>query len=554
MNILTIAVAVILAPGLLSAKHIAQPTPAEPLVADVHPSPYRASITYTLNLDRQRFDMRNATIVNMIGFAHGRPDDDGREDPAIIGGPTWIDFDRFDIAALLPAPEPASSNADPPDGRTSRGNPDAKVQLLMERILAERFHLKYHVGDRPLPGYLMTVSKDGAKLAEAKDPAASNNCQVAPDNSNPRQTLITCTSETLAQFFATFGGVFRHPVLNRSGLTKAYDFTLRFSAEQLQMREDSVHAYIDVFSQQLGLVIAPGDVPQPAIFVESVDHAPTPNPPEVARLIPAIPELEFEVATIKPAADSEPQRGIRLTDSQISLVSFTMQELLTRAWEFPTGAMLGNRPDWLVRTRYTILMKLPPGVDSRALSQNSALFDEMLRKLLTERFRMKYHWGEQTVPDAYVLLAGNPRMKKADPSSRSFCKFGPPAGEKDVRTADSPYNGEFHCQNVTMDQFADLAQAVAGSDIKYRVPNRTGLAGSYDFTVYYTNVRKLRADAAAAQAAGRQPGDVSLSSDPVSGLSIEEAFRKQLGLRLEKQSGSYPALVLDHIEEKPTEN
>ena len=41
--------------------------------------------------------MRNATIVNMIDFAHNIDDDDGREDPSIVGGPTWIDFDRFDV-------------------------------------------------------------------------------------------------------------------------------------------------------------------------------------------------------------------------------------------------------------------------------------------------------------------------------------------------------------------------------------------------------------------------------------------------------------------------
>ena len=149
----------------------------------------------------------------------------------------------------------------------------------------------------------------------------------------------------------------------------------------------------------------------------------------------------------------------------------------TPAGEFPTGAMLGNRPDWLGRNRYTIQVKLPQGVDARTVSQDSALFDEMLRKLLTDRFQMKYHWGEQTVPDAYVLLAGTPKMKKADPNSRSFCKFGPPEGEKDVRTADSAFNGEFHCQNVTMDQFADLAQAVANSEIKVsgaENKNRTG--------------------------------------------------------------------------------
>jgi uncharacterized protein (TIGR03435 family) len=94
---------------------------------------------------------------------------------------------------------------------------------------------------------------------------------------------------------------------------------------------------------------------------------------------------------------------------------------------------------------------------------------------------------------------------------------------------------------------------MAKSEIKYRVRDKTGLAGAYDFTLYYTTARKLRADATLAQAAAKQAGDAS-SSDPVAGLSIEDAFRKELGLRLEAQPGSYPALILEHIEATPTEN
>jgi uncharacterized protein (TIGR03435 family) len=112
----------------------------------------------------------------------------------------------------------------------------------------------------------------------------------------------------------------------------------------------------------------------------------------------------------------------------------------------------------------------------------------------------------------------------------------------------------FHCQNVTMAQFADIVQSMAKSEIKNRVPDRTGLAGSYDFSLYYTSGRKLMLDAAAAQAAARQAGETASSSDPVLGIGIEDAFRKQLGLRLEKGPLTTPALVLDHIAQKPTDN
>jgi uncharacterized protein (TIGR03435 family) len=274
--------------------------------------------------------------------------------------------------------------------------------------------------------------------------------------------------------------------------------------------------------------------------------------PDIAKLTPPLPDLEFEVATIRAAADGEPQMQVRPTGSQITFSSWSLQQLLVEAWNLPTGAMLGNPPPWLNQVRYTILVKLPPDIDGRTIYQNQDLIDRMLQKLLVDRFQMKYHWGEQT-QDGWVLLAGTPKLKKADPNSRSSCGYGPPEGEKDVRdTPDSPFDNESHCQNVTMDQFADLGQNLAKSEGKNRVPNKTGIEGSYDITIYYTSSRKLRTDAAAATEAAKQAGDAKAT--PVGGLSLQDAFRKELGLWLEKQPTTVQTLTLDHIEKTPTEN
>ena len=104
-----------------------------------------------------------------------------------------------------------------------------------------------------------------------------------------------------------------------------------------------------------------------------------------------------------------------------------------------------------------------------------------------------------------------------------------------------------------MDQFADLVQSLTKSEIKNRVLNKTGLAGSYDFTIFYTSTPKLQTDTTVPPT---QPSKRAMipQSEPVGGVSIEDAFRKQLGLRLEKQPMTVPALVLDHIEQTPTEN
>ena len=527
------------------ARDPAPPPSTEPPIVDVHPSPYRAVIWYRTNIGNQRFDMRDASILDMISLAYDR------ENGAILDGPAWIDFDRFDVIAKISSLKAQPPNSNPAAPQNS-DNPYDKIRPVLKQVLAERFHLTYHTEDRPLPGYIVTVAKDGAKLADAKDPTAASDYQVAEDKATPGLYVVTFTSETMEKFLKLFG-ILPHPAVDHTGLKKAYDFTLKLAFGQLKTQDDYVRVYTEALKQQLGLVATPGDVTQPAIVIDKVDRTPTANAPDVATLIPPPRDLEFDVATVKPAADTEPQQQIRPLGSQITFSSWTMRALMVEAWQLPTGAVIANRPDWFDVTKYTILVKLPPDIDARNVFRDHDLIDRMLQKLLVERFQIKYHWGEQTQQDAYVLLPGTPKMKKADPNSRTSCGFGPPEGEKSVtNTPDSPFDQEVHCQNVTMDQFADVAQSLAGYEIKNRVPNKTGLAGSYDFTLYYTTTRKLRVDIKAAADAAKEAGDTTV--EPVTGVSLEDAVRKQLGLRLEKQPLTLPALVLDHIEQKPTDN
>lgn len=114
MNVFRLAAALLLAPSatILLAQ---PPTPAKdaptpatgPLAVDVHASPYRAKVYYSMNLGHQRFDMRDASILDLITFAYDREED------AVLGGPPWIDWDRFDVVASAPSLKPPRFNPDP---------------------------------------------------------------------------------------------------------------------------------------------------------------------------------------------------------------------------------------------------------------------------------------------------------------------------------------------------------------------------------------------------------------------------------------------------------
>jgi uncharacterized protein (TIGR03435 family) len=116
-----------------------------------------------------------------------------------------------------------------------------------------------------------------------------------------------------------------------------------------------------------------------------------------------------------------------------------------------------------------------------------------------------------------------------------------------------------------MGQIGDELQRVAGGYIYGPVLDGTGIKGSWDFTLSFSSVDQTRARAAGggsasgggAAGAGAGGGGSSpdgAASDPSGALTLFDAVSRQLGLKLEKQRRPSPVLVIDHIEEKPTEN
>src|SRR5439155_4399064 len=77
----------------------------------------------------------------------------------------------------------------------------------------------------------------------------------------------------------------------------------------------------------------------------------------------------------------------------------------------------------------------------------------MLQALLKDRFKMQTHFENRPVT-ADTLVAAKPKLKKADPSSRTGCKLGNAPGAVNSGPFLLPTR-LVTCQNITMAQFAD---------------------------------------------------------------------------------------------------
>src|SRR5712671_4705363 len=74
----------------------------------------------------------------------------------ITGGPAWLDSAKYDTVGRPDTP-----------GQPSRD----QMKLMIQKLLADRFQLKFHIAKRELPVYAMVVLKTGAKItASAGDP------------------------------------------------------------------------------------------------------------------------------------------------------------------------------------------------------------------------------------------------------------------------------------------------------------------------------------------------------------------------------------------------
>ena len=100
-----------------------------------------------------------------------------------------------------------------------------------------------------------------------------------------------------------------------------------------------------------------------------------------------------------------------------------------------------------------------------------------------------------------------------------------------------------YCRNITMAQFADRLPQVANGYVHAAVLDKTGLNGTYDFTLSFSAIGIVQNSL--------QPG---AAPDPNGAVSLPDAVSKQLGLKLELEKRLAPVLVIDHVEQKPTEN
>jgi len=543
MRILSVATAIV----LCSTRAFSQPAEASPKfdVADVHVSAATFNSGFRGGILRGgRYEVRNATVLDLIKLAYNVDADQvGRRPPwadadrgdKVIGGPSWLDADRFDIIARSPVSTPPET-----------------VRAMLRALLVDRFDLAVHQAEKP---FLVYALKSGPQLRIKKSAGSdSTGCRRDPPNASADdpEHAIVCRNVSMASVVAFLPNIatqyFDHPLVDKTGLEGTWDFDLRWSDRGAP--GSSGISVFNAIEKQLGLKLELQKVPLAVIAVDHVNRRPTENSPGALQSL-SEGSAAFEVADVKPSAPDSTLRGFRSQPGgRVTVQGVTLMRLIEVAWDEPQEMIVGA-PKWLDNDRFDIIAKAPAEAAPAGQALDFEALRPMIRSLLTDRFKLVTHNEVQPVP-VYALTSrkGEPRLKKADLTVRSECRFAPlPPGAG----INSPLTSGYVCQNTTMAQLAEKIRGWAGTYITRTVVDLTGIAGGWDFVLRWTPARNVPG------LAGRggdpqPPGALGPSTDPTSGVTVFEAIDRQLGLKLEVQKHPMPVLVIDHVEQKPTEN
>jgi uncharacterized protein (TIGR03435 family) len=185
----------------------------------------------------------------------------------VFGGPDWIRQERFDIVGK--GPDPTATNPE--------------VWEMMRSLLIERFHLKYHIEDREMPVFALTVGRGGHKLI----PGEKGRCaQEIKEGKNCGDILVPpfgtgIYNMPIGALVTGMAGRAGRPIVDRTGLTGKYDINLRWMPENMtpaqleeipkEIRPEEVTLF-EAVERQAGLKLEPSRAVMPVLVIDSVDH------------------------------------------------------------------------------------------------------------------------------------------------------------------------------------------------------------------------------------------------------------------------------------------
>jgi len=202
-----------------------------------------------------RFKAENASVTDLIKFAYKV------RDRQVDGGPSWINEDKFDIAAETDTP-----------GQPS----DDQKRSMVRKLLADRFGLEVQVAQREFPVYALTAVKSPPEVTAGNPPGATSRGNIYVTDGADGHTavqFINYTMPELADILMNF--IQDRQIVDETGLTGRFNLVLKIPTNTFYERQgpddmDRATAYF-VAVQSLGFKLVRKRSPLEVIVINHLD-------------------------------------------------------------------------------------------------------------------------------------------------------------------------------------------------------------------------------------------------------------------------------------------
>jgi uncharacterized protein (TIGR03435 family) len=203
----------------------------------------------------EEYVAQNAPVKLMIALMYKIPQ------RQITGGPDWLTTDLYEI-----------------DAKANHSYSLDDLHIMFQNLLADEFKLKFHTEIKEGNVYALTIDKSGLKMKENDTdqkfdiPITRDQTGVATGVRVPMQYLCWWLGQNLQQD--------GRPVVDMTGLTKNYDFTLtflpplppNFNTENLPPELLNRPSIFDAVKQQLGLRLDPQKGPVEYYVIDHIER------------------------------------------------------------------------------------------------------------------------------------------------------------------------------------------------------------------------------------------------------------------------------------------
>jgi uncharacterized protein (TIGR03435 family) len=214
--------------------------------------------------DSSYFKAQNITAQFLIQRAYGVFGFD------IRGGPAWITDALFNVEAK------SDPSVDAEFHRLSAERAVLEKQHMIQVALQDRFHLLVHYETKDAPVFIITLSNEPPKLSQVQ-PQSSDSARLPPIqiHTRPQGIQIVGTNATIQMLAQRLVGPVGTTVIDDTGLTKGYSFTLQFSGnggvgiEQ----DDASHwpSLSEALHTELGLKIVSAKRPTRYLHIDRIE-------------------------------------------------------------------------------------------------------------------------------------------------------------------------------------------------------------------------------------------------------------------------------------------